>query len=323
MEHERIIQIYDYLCRYTNEDKGVTIKEIQRFLSSNGNTKDVSAITIRRDIDRLTSMGNDIQKENSAHNTSVYKLLNKGFNFNEIRFIVDSISINKFLSDSQKQSIIKKFEGMCSEKEIRQLISRISLNGRSVPSSNLLENLEKVHKIISEKRKINFEYGKYDVHKDVKYYSKKREIIPCRVVYFDERFYLKCFNEETDSGRTYRIDRMKNIVAGDKVKKIPEAKKYDGAVIDMFEPDYYEYVTFRLKKFLLDDMLEKFGKENINTREDIEKPDCVMVRVKIGINGSFYRWVMKYGSNIEIVSPENVRNGFIEELKKVSDIYKK
>ena len=173
MEHERIIQIYDYLCRYTNEDKGVTIKEIQHFLSSNGNTKDVSAITIRRDIDRLTSMGNDIQKENAAHNTSVYKLLNKGFNFNEIRFIVDSISINKFLSDSQKQSIIKKFEGMCSEKEIRQLISRISLNGRSVPSSNLLENLEKVHKIISEKRKINFEYGKYDVHKDVKYYSKK------------------------------------------------------------------------------------------------------------------------------------------------------
>ena len=70
-------------------------------------------------------------------------------------------------------------------------------------------------------------------------------------------------------------------------------------------------------------MLEKFGKENINIREDIEKPDCVMVRVKIGINGSFYRWVMKYGSNIEIVSPENVRNGFIEELKKVSDIYKK
>ena len=48
-----------------------------------------------------------------------------------------------------------------------------------------------------------------------------------------------------------------------------------------------------------------------------------MVRVKIGINGSFYRWVMKYGSNIEIISPEKVRNGFIEELKKVSDIYKK
>ncbi len=98
--------------------------------------------------------------------------------------------INSF-SMFRNRTLIKKFEGICSEEEVRQLISRISLNGRGSPSLDLLENLEKVHKLILEKRKINFEYGKFDVNGNINYYSKKREMIPGKVVYFDECFYLK------------------------------------------------------------------------------------------------------------------------------------
>lgn len=322
MEHERIIQIYEYLCRYTDETRSVTIKEIQDFLSTSGNMKSVSALTIRRDIDRLTAMGNDIRKENGAHNTARYSLVNKGFTFNEIRFIVDSISINKFLSSNQKHRLIKKFEGMCSEKEVRQLISRISLNGRNLPNLDLLENLERVHKIISERRKIDFEYGKSNVKGELEYYSKKRNMIPVKVVYFDDRFYLKCVNAETQQGRVYRIDRMKDIIGGEKVKTIPALPKYDGVVLDMFEPKYFEYVTLKVKRFLLDDMLEQFGKY-VSVREIPDEPECVIIRAKIGISDSFYRWVMKYGGNIEIIAPEIIRLRFLEDLKKVFEIYEK
>lgn len=322
MEHERIIQIYEYLCRYTDETRSVTIKEIQDFLSTSGNMKDVSALTIRRDIDRLTAMGNDIRKENGAHNMARYCLVGKGFTFNEIRFIVDSISINKFLSSNQKHRLIKKFEGMCSEKEVRQLISRISLNGRNLPNLDLLENLERVHKIISEKQKIDFAYGKSNAKGELEYYSKKRNMIPVKVVYFDDRFYLKCVNAETKQVRVYRIDRMKDIIGGEKVKEIPALPKYDGVVLDMFEPEYFEYVMLKVKRFLLDDMLEQFGKY-ASVREILDESEYIMIRAKIGISDSFYRWVMKYGGNIEIVSPESIRLKFLEELKKVFEIYGK
>jgi predicted DNA-binding transcriptional regulator YafY len=320
MEHERIIMISEYLSRHA--DKGVTIKEIQQYLAQSGNMKNVSALTLRRDIERLTLAGNEIEVTHGAHNTARYRLKSKGFTFNEIRFIVDSISINKFLSDAQKQRMIKKFEGMCSDAQVRQLVSRITLNGQSKPPNNLLENLEKVHQIISEKRKINFEYGKYDVQKNINFYSKRREMIPCRVVYFNERFYLKCVDEETLSHRTYRIDRMRKITAGDKTKIKADIPKPDGVQLDMFEPDYFELVTFRVKRFLLDDMLEQFGRY-ATCRDDEENPDCVIIRVKIGISQSFCRWVMKYCSNIEIISPENIRKMFCEELEKVSEIYRK
>ncbi len=321
MEHERIIYILDYLNRHTNDSKGVTIKDIQRHLATCGNMQNVSALTIRRDIERIENSGNEIEVSYGAHNTAYYRIKNKGFTFNEIRFIVDSVSINKFLTNAQKQRLIKKFEGLCSENEVRQLISRISLNGQGSASLNLLENLDKVHQIISEKRKINFEYGKYDVHRNINYYSKSREMIPCKVVYFNERFYLKCIDEATLNHRTYRIDRMRRISAGDKTKVKAELPKYDGVVVDMFEPESFELVTLRVKRFLLDDMLEQFGIFGF-PRDDVEHSDSVVLNVKIGISSGFYRWLMKYGEDVEVLSPKRIRDAFAEKLNRVYDLYK-
>ena len=304
MDHERIIYILDYLNHYTDERKHVTVRDIQNYLSSKTNLNDVSAITIRRDISRLQTSGQDIRIIHGAHNTAEYFLVRKGFTFNEIRFIVDSVSINKFLSDGQKQRLIKKFEGLCSEAEVHQLISRIALNSQAEPSANLLDNLEKVHRIISQTKKINFEYGKYD-----------------KVIYFNERFYLKCMDEETETIRTYRIDRMKCISSGERTKIKAVIPKPDGIVLDIFEPEEFVYVTLRVKRFLLDDMLEQFGKYVTVMKDD--NSESVLIQAKVGVGHGFYRWVMKYGQDMEIISPQKIREAFAEKIKEVYDLYQK
>ena len=321
MEHERIIHIYDYLCRNTDEEHSASCRDIQDYLAKTANLTGVSPLTIRRDIDRLCAAGNDIRRINGPHNTALYSLIDKGFTFNEIRFMVDSISINKFLSAEQKKKLIHKFEGMCTDAEMRNLISRISLNSTAVPSLDLLENLDKIHRMISERLKINFKYGKFDTKKQMNYYDKSREMIPVRVVYFDEHFYLRCFNEENGQFRTYRIDRMKDITAGKKSRrKVPEDKKYDGFVADMFAPDRFEYVTMRVRRYLLDEMLEQLG-EYGSFRDDPDNADSVLVRAKAGINDRFYLWVLKYGESVEITAPADIRKEFAEKLVKISEMY--
>ncbi len=322
MEHERIIYIYEYLFRNTNAEREVTIKDIQQYLAGETNLGKASVLTIRRDIERLVSMGKDIRTRAGAHNTTYYRMFGNGFTFNEIRFMVDSISINKFLSAQQKQRLIKKFEGMCSETEVRQLISRISLNGRGAPALDLLHNLEKVHNIISANQKIAFEYGKFNAQKKMVYYSKKRDMVPLQVIFFEDRFYLKCMNTETEQIRTYRVDRMKNISGGEKTRIRPKLPKYDGVVLDMFEPDYFEHITLRVQRFLLNDMLEQFG-DFASVRDDFDDSDYIIVKVRIGINDRFYRWAMKYGSSIEIVAPQKLREQFQKELTDVLKIYQK
>ena len=319
MEHERIVYILDYLTNHTNEKKHVTIRDIQNYLAHQTNLTDASPLTIRRDISRLQTAGYDIQILYGPHNRAEYYLIRSGFTFNEIRFIVDSVSINKFLSDWQKQRLIKKFEGLCSAEEVHQLISRIALNSQAAPDSNLLDNLDKVHKIISQKKKIDFQYGKYDIHRQIRYYSKRRNLIPCKVIYFNERFYLKCMDEETNAVRTYRIDRMRYIKSGEQTDKKAILPRPEGVVLDIFEPEAFIFVTLRVKKFLLDDMLEQFG--NYASVLEDTKPDSVLVRAKIGVGKGFYRWVMKYGSDMEIISPESVRINFAEKIAEVLHIY--
>ena len=160
-----------------------------------------------------------------------------------------------------------------------------------------------------------------DTKKQMNYYSKSRKMIPVRVVYFDEHFYLRCFNEENEQFRTYRIDRMKDIVSGGKSrKKIPEEKKYEGFVADMFAPDHFEYVTMRVKRYLLDEMLEQLG-EYGSFRDDNDNPDSVLVRAYVGINDRFYLWVLKYGEGVEVIEPADTRKNFMEFLQKISKMY--
>lgn len=128
MEHERIIHILEYLRRNTDETRTVSIKQIQSHLDRNYNMQSVSPLTIRRDIERLTTMGYPITIKRGAHNTYLYQMETDGFTFNEIRFLVDSVSINKYLSVDQKQHLIKKFERLCSESDVRKLISQVQTN---------------------------------------------------------------------------------------------------------------------------------------------------------------------------------------------------
>ena len=321
MDQERIIYILDYLSRYTDEKKAVSIKEIQDHLANVCNLTRVNDVTIRRDLDRLTNAGNHIVKYNREHNTAYYALIDKGFSFNEIRFIVDSISINKFLTSKQKRQLIKKFEGMCSDAEIRQLISRITLNEKCSPSLDLLENLDLIHRLIADRRKINFEYGKYDTDKRIKYYKKKRDLLPVRVVYFNERIYLKCYNEADERWRIYRVDRMRSIVGGEVSHiRLPKEKKPEGFVTDMFEPEYFEYVRLRVKRYLLDDMLEHFG-DHASISPYSETDESVTITVHVGVNQRFFLWVMSYGDGIELLSPVKTRSEYLAEVRKMLGAY--
>ncbi len=320
MEHERIIYLLDYLTRYTNETRFVTNNDIRRYLAQYDTLGAVSALTIRRDIDRLILAGYTIEITNGAHNTAQYRLLDRNFTFNEVRFIVDSVCINRFLSNAQKQRMVKKFEQFCSEEEVRKLISRITLNEQGAPTLDLLENLERVHEIISKRQKIHFAYGKYDTEKNIRYYSKSREMIPCKIVYYNERFYLKCMDEATERPRTYRIDRMRDIIGGEQAKKKVSLPTYDAAVLDIFEPEEQRTVRLRVKRVLLDDMLEQFG-QYASLRGSDTGTDTVELNVRVGISHGFYRWLMKYGSDVILLSPADIRSRFAAMVKQVAEAY--
>ena len=88
---------------------------------------------------------------------------------------------------------------------------------------------------------------------------------------------------------------------------------------DMFEPEYYETVTLRVKKYLLDDMLEHFDGFARLLKEPNKK--YVRLSVKVGINQQFFLWIMKYGDQIEVVEPADIRKRFLQEAANMLGVY--
>ena len=114
---------------------------------------------------------------------------------------------------------------------------------------------------------------------------------------------------------------MKNIKCGEISKvKPPKIEKYQGFVVDVFPPKRFETVTFKIKNYLLDEMIEQLG-DTVSSREDFDDPEYKIVRASCGINTQFYLWVMRYGDAVEITAPKDIRQEFAQELKKVSDKY--
>ena len=87
----------------------------------------------------------------------------------------------------------------------------------------------------------------------------------------------------------------------------------------MFEPEYFEYVTLRVKRYLLDDMLEHFD-DLAHVRPD-ENEEYVLINVKAGINRKLYLWIMQYGDGVELASPAKERAEYLAEVRKMLGAY--
>ena len=133
--------------------------------------------------------------------------------------------------------------------------------------------------------------------------------------------YLKCYNEAEKCWRIYRVDRIRRIEGGEVSRsRLPKEEKREGFVTDMFEPEYFEYVKLRMKRFLLDDMLEHFG-NYASISPYSETDENVIITVHVGVNQRFFLWAMSYGDGIELLSPEKVRKGFLNEVRKMLEAY--
>lgn len=114
---------------------------------------------------------------------------------------------------------------------------------------------------------------------------------------------------------------MRSIVGGDvSHTRLPKEKKPEGFVTDMFEPEYFEYVTLRVKRYLLDDMLEHFG-DYASISPYSETDESVTITVHVGVNQRSFLWVMSYGDGIEMLSPVKTRSEYLAEVGKMLGAY--
>ena len=319
MKSQRIFLILDILKRKTNDTTGIKIKEIRDILEIEENLQ-VSRRTITTDILFLQeSMKQPILKKMGAHNTAYYYFIS-GLKNNEVRILLDSLGANKFISDKDKKKLANNLLSLVAEEDQKKLRHMVKTNSIAEDGEDILYTLQKVQEAIEEERFVAFEYGKYGMDKKLHFIGKSYKVVPKEVYYFNDRYYLIAYKGE--ELRNFRIDRILRIRVEEfhyQIGKI-DLEKYDLIHFDMFGAEEVEVIQLRVNNYLLDSIIERFGKK-VNVQKELNNSECFILTEKVGINQGLIRWILKQGKGIKVLSPERLKNRVINEINQMIELY--
>ncbi|MBQ8132719.1 MAG: WYL domain-containing protein [Bacilli bacterium] len=310
------IYILNVLKKYSDEYHYLQVSDIKEKVLEEYEV-DIDPRTIRRIINLLKEkLEYDISTR--AENKKGYYLIkdpDTDFERGEIRAIIDTFSYATYITPKISKSIINKCINMQNIYE-QERFKDYHVYSSSNKTSNMevIKNLEDISEAIYKKKKITFQYQKYDLRKnklEIKVVDDP-VVSPYAIAYNDQEFYLICLKNKMDKLYSYRIDRMKDVTllkneASDTFSK-KDVEQFMKSSVSMFAGETTK-ITVRCKMFLLDNMVDVFGSDLEFKRVDDEHFECTL---EINKDGMKY-WVLRNIENVEVISPVS----FQKEIKKI------
>ena len=330
-----ILNILEILKRYTNPGKTITQKEIAIKLETDyGMIAERKAI--KRNLAELMEAGFPIRADSEKSRIQTNKETGEteeniacsdfyyehDFSDAELRLLIDSVLFSRSIPKKQSKELIRKLENLTDE-SFHYRVDHIHTMPENIPENKqMFLTIEVLDEAISKKRQVELTYNSYGTDKKLhprldEDGKPKRQIInPYQMAAANGRYYLICNHDSHDNIAYYRLDRITDIMLLDTPQKparsIPEFKggldlpKHMAEHLYMF-PGKSERVVFRAKKYLLNDLIDWFGKDiQFNDETDEE----VTAAVTVNLN-AMRLWAMQYALHVKILEPEWLR----EQLK--------
>ena len=141
------------------------------------------------------------------------------------------------------------------------------------------------------------------------------------------RYYLICCTDPHDNVSHYRLDRIADIRMTDEPAR--PARTVQGLEHGVDLPKHMaehvymfagpsQPVTFRMKKYLINDVIDWFGTDIVFSDES---EDEVTARVTVNL-AAMRRWAVQYGPHIHIMSPSRLAEEVKIDLMAAANSYK-
>lgn len=317
----KILYLLKILSEKTDENHPISMPEIITELGR----YDISAErkSIYDDIESLGMYGADICTVKGKK--SGYFLGSRDFELPELKLLVDSVQASKFITKKKSMELISKLEKLASVHDASQLQRQVFVTSRvKTLNESIYYTVDKIYDAISKNKKISFRYFEWTVNRE-KRYRKDGGVYtetPITLSWDDENYYLITYKEKYKGFTHYRVDKMTDLQILDEDRQMPEGKfdlgEYAKKVFGMFGGEE-TIVEVKFKSDLAGVVIDRFGDEVfIRSAHD----DWFIARFKVAVSPQFYGWIMSFQDRAEIISPSDVREEFIKEINKVSNIYK-
>ncbi len=308
----------------TDDEHMITMPEIQKALEAYGVTADRKSLY--DDLDQLSNFGMEIIGEKVGRNY-FYHVGNKHFEIAELKLLVDAIQSSKFITAKKSKELIDKLNTFASKYEADQLNRQVMVQGRvKTMNESIYYFVDDVHRAIAENKKIRFGYMKWNEEK--KLVPRREEpyvVSPWALTWDDENYYLIAYDEEADSIKHFRVDKLKSIEilkekrSGREKFKEFNLAKYSKMNFGMFHGEQTK-VKIAFHKDMVGVFIDRFGRD-ISLQPSKQK-DWYETYVDVAVSDIFFGWIFGLGPDVKILGPEKVVNQFQKEILERISLYK-
>ena len=248
------------------------------------------------------------------------------FDDSELRLLIDSLLFSKHVPYSQCKRLVGKLKGL-SNRWFRSRIRFISkLPETASENRELFLTIDILDEAIADGKQVAFTYNEYGTDKKL-HPKREREYIvnPYQMAATNGRYYLIGNYDKYDNLASYRMDRITNIRLLDTPVKpkeqVEEGKpfslpKHMAEHLYMFSGESVP-VTFRMKKIILNDVIDWFGTD-IAFLDETE--DEVTARVTVNWH-AMRHWALQYCRHVRVLSPPDLAQTVKEDLQNALNNY--
>ena len=339
-----IMNILDILRRYSDESHRLSQKDIVDILRTEYDMT-VERKAIRRNILNLMDCGYEIEYSESVRmvpNRETGELeesylwsdfyLVRDFTDGELRLLIDSLLFSKHIPYSQCKELVEKLEGL-SNRYFRSRVQHIRTMPDSAPENRqLFYSIETLDEAISRGRKVSFHYTSYGLDKQRHPRTeddgspKEYVVSPYQMAAANGRYYLICCTDPHDNVSHYRLDRITEIRVLDEPAR--PARTVEGLTHGVDLPRHMaehlymfagksETVIFRMKKYLINDVIDWFGTDVVFSDEG---EDDVTARVQVNLQAMRF-WAVQYAPHVRVLSPAGLAEEVKEDIRTAAKNY--
>ncbi len=321
-QKKKLSVLRSVLLERSDESHPVTMRELLSALAAHGISAERKSVY--DDLDKLRELGMDIRTVRGKY--AGYYVGKREFDLPELKLLVDAVRSSKIIPEKNSAILIGKLAGFANVHDRKALNRAVFVSNRAkTVNEDIYSTIDKIHEAMENDKNISFVYFSWtaDKQKELRRDGARYRVSPWSLVWDDSNYYLVGFDTEKGGIRHFRVDKMlKTIVtevprSGSKEFNEYDINSYSGAVFGMFGGTP-ERVTLSCKNRLANVILDRFGSDTVFLNDG----ESFRATVQVVPSPVFLGWVMSFGGEVEIISPENVKNDYEELLKKLLDEFK-
>jgi len=317
----KLLKIYEMLRQETDEQHPMKTHEICERLYAQGISCDRR--TLAKDMKVLNEQGFEVMQHLIGHEKAYY-IEDRSFSTPELKILMDAVQAASFITDKKSKELITKIAVLggshCAEILTGNLVQ---FNTRKHTNEYIYYSVECLETAIRCRKKASFLYFHMNEnHNKVFHRDGQRYIVePVALVYYQDNYYLMCYNAEEEELFNYRVDRMEAVETENEAVSV-QAKKYMNSVSDYTEQVFKMYGGEMEKVVLLFDesltgvIYDKFGEQvEINRANDTQ----LSAAVNVQISPTFWGWLFQFVGRMHILAPQSVKEEYLSRLRQATE----